>query len=99
MVEGEFSILIFLLRLLKCSLHLFQAIGATFAAMIGSGMVVRSIPYSEGFSGKHVAWLVHSGIMGAVVAPLCFLGGPLLLRAAWYTAGVVGGIYICYMYF
>lgn len=30
--------------------------------------------------------------MGAVVAPLTILGGPLLLRAAWYTAGIVGGL-------
>lgn len=30
--------------------------------------------------------------MGAVVAPLTILGGPLLIRAAWYTAGVVGGL-------
>lgn len=68
------------------------AIGATFAAMIGSGMVVRSMPYTEGFSGKQVAWMVHSGIMGAVIAPLCLMGGPLILRAACYTAGVVGGL-------
>lgn len=34
-------------------------------------------------------WL---GVMGAVVAPLAFLGGPLLIRAAWYTAGIVGGL-------
>lgn len=68
------------------------AIGATFAAMIGSGMLVRSMPYSEGLNGKHLAWVLHSGIMGAVVAPLCFLGGPILIRAAWYTAGVVGGL-------
>ncbi|KFM66226.1 Growth hormone-inducible transmembrane protein, partial [Stegodyphus mimosarum] len=68
------------------------AIGATFAAMIGSGMVVRSIPYSEGLGGKQLAWMVHSGIMGAVVAPLCLLGGPILMRAAWYTAGIVGGL-------
>ncbi|GFY74623.1 growth hormone-inducible transmembrane protein [Trichonephila inaurata madagascariensis] len=68
------------------------AIGATFAAMIGSGMIVRSIPYSEGFGAKQLAWMAHSGIMGAVVAPLCFLGGPILMRAAWYTAGVVGGL-------
>lgn len=27
-----------------------------------------------------------------VVAPLCFVGGPIMLRAAWYTAGVVGGL-------
>lgn len=30
--------------------------------------------------------------MGAVVAPLTILGGPLLVRAAWYTAGIVGGL-------
>lgn len=30
--------------------------------------------------------------MGAVVAPLTLLGGPLLMRAAWYTAGIVGGL-------
>ncbi|XP_074647646.1 growth hormone-inducible transmembrane protein-like [Tubulanus polymorphus] len=67
-------------------------IGATFALMIGSGMVCRSLPYEEGFGAKQIAWLVHSGIMGAVVAPVCLLGGPLLVRAAWYTAGVVGGL-------
>lgn len=59
--------------------------------MIGSGMVVRSMPYQEGLGGKQLAWMVHSGIMGAVVAPICLLGGPILIRAAWYTAGVVGG--------
>lgn len=30
--------------------------------------------------------------MGTVVAPLTILGGPLLIRAAWYTAGIVGGL-------
>lgn len=30
--------------------------------------------------------------MGAVVAPLTLLGGPLMMRAAWYTAGIVGGL-------
>lgn len=60
--------------------------------MIGSGMVVRSMPYTGGFGGKQIAWIVHSGIMGAVVAPLCLMGGPLILRAALYTAGVVGGL-------
>lgn len=29
--------------------------------------------------------------MGAVLAPLCYLGGPVLIRAAWYTAGIVAG--------
>lgn len=62
------------------------------AAMIGSGMVVQGLPYKEGFGAKQMAWLVHTGIVGAVLAPMCLLGGPLVLRAAWYTAGVVGGL-------
>ncbi|CAD6192721.1 unnamed protein product [Caenorhabditis auriculariae] len=64
---------------------------ATMAVMIGSGMVARSIDYDNTLP-KHLAWLVHCGIMGAVLAPLCFLGGPVLTRAAWYTAGIVGGL-------
>lgn len=67
-------------------------IGATFAAMIGAGMLVQSIPYDQSPGPKHLAWLLHSGVMGAVVAPLTILGGPLLIRAAWYTAGIVGGL-------
>ncbi len=61
--------------------------------MIGSGMVVRSLPYKEGIGSKQLAWLVHSSVIGAVIAPLTLLGGPLLVRAACYTAGVVGGKY------
>lgn len=68
------------------------ALGVTLAAMIGSGMVVRGIPYQEGLGAKQMAWLAHTGIVGAVMAPLCLLGGPLVLRAAWYTVGVVGGL-------
>lgn len=67
-------------------------IGATFAAMIGAGMLVQSISYDRSPGPKHLAWLLHSGVMGAVVAPLTILGGPLLIRAAWYTAGIVGGL-------
>lgn len=39
-----------------------------------------------------MAWMTHSAVVGAILAPLCLLGGPLMLRAAWYTAGVVGGL-------
>lgn len=60
--------------------------------MIGSGVVARSIPYEPGFGSKQLAWAVHSAIVGAVVAPLCLVGGPILLRGAWYTAGIVGGL-------
>ncbi|XP_055547528.1 growth hormone-inducible transmembrane protein-like [Wyeomyia smithii] len=64
----------------------------TFAVMIGSGMLAQSIPYSPGFGTKQLAWAAHSAILGAVIAPICFIGGPILVRAAWYTAGVVGGL-------
>lgn len=68
------------------------ALGVTLAAMIGSGMIVQGLPYKEGFGAKQMAWLVHTGVMGAILAPLSFFGGPLLIRAAWYTAGIVGGL-------
>lgn len=60
--------------------------------LIGSSMVCHSIPYSPGFGTKQMAWLVHSAVVGAIIAPLCMVGGPIMLRAAWYTAGVVGGL-------
>jgi FtsH-binding integral membrane protein len=63
-----------------------------FALMIGSGMVAQSIPYSPGFGSKQLAWMAHSAILGAVIAPLCFVGGNIILRAAWYTAGIAGGL-------
>lgn len=69
-----------------------MSIIGTFAVMIGSGMLAQSIPYSPGFGSKQLAWAAHSAILGAVIAPMCFIGGPLLIRAAWYTAGVVGGL-------
>lgn len=65
---------------------------ASMALMIGSGMVARSIPYDSGVGLKQLAWAAHCGIMGAILAPICFVGGPILMRAAWYTAGIVGGL-------
>ncbi|KAI1728268.1 inhibitor of apoptosis-promoting bax1 domain-containing protein [Ditylenchus destructor] len=61
------------------------------ALIVGTGTIARSIPY-ENTMAKHVAWAAHSGVLGAVLAPLCVLGGPALLRAAWYTAGLVAGL-------
>lgn len=31
-------------------------------------------------------------MQGAILAPISFVGGPILLRAALYTAGIVGGL-------
>jgi len=70
----------------------FVAMGVSIAAMIGTGMFARSIPYEEGIGKKQLAWALHCAVLGAVVAPICLLGGPIMLRAAWYTAGMVGGL-------
>lgn len=59
---------------------------------MGTGMLAQSIEYKEGFGAKQMAWLLHTSVLGAMLAPMCFMGGPLLIRAAWYTAGVVGGL-------
>ena len=32
-------------------------------------------------------FVLQCGVLGAVVAPIILLGGPILTRAAWYTAG------------
>lgn len=64
----------------------------TIGAMIGTSMIAQSIPYQEGIGAKQLAWAVHCGVVGAVIAPLCIVGGPLLLRAALYTAGIAGGL-------
>jgi len=68
------------------------AMGVSIAAMIGSSMVARSIPYTPGVGAKQMAWLAHCAVIGCVIAPICLLGGPILTRAAWYTAGMVGGL-------
>ena len=76
----------------KCyEIYICQGMLVSLGAMVGTSMLCQSIPYTEGFGAKQVAWMLHSGVVGAVIAPLCVLGGPLLTRAALYTAGVVGG--------
>lgn len=74
----------------------FQALFGTIAAVIGTGALVRSIPYQEGFGAKQMAWMLHVGVIGAIIAPLTLMGGPILVRAACYTAGIVGGETIMY---
>lgn len=62
------------------------------AAMIATSTLTHSISY-ENTLLKHSAWVLHCSVMGAMLAPLCMLGGPAVLRAAWYTAGITFGIY------
>lgn len=68
-------------------------------AMVATSMACQAIPYSQGFNAKHIAWAVHSSVVGAVIAPLCLLGGPLMVRAALYTSGIVGGTDVSWYHF
>ncbi|KAA0186040.1 hypothetical protein HAZT_HAZT010104 [Hyalella azteca] len=60
--------------------------------MIGTGQAMMAVPYSPGLGTKQMLWLLNCGILGLVVAPVGALGGAIALRAAWYTAGIVGGL-------
>lgn len=62
------------------------------AAVIVSSMVVHAIDYSPGFGPKQMAFVAHTAMIGAILAPLAFVGGPVLIRAALYTAGIAGGL-------
>lgn len=54
---------------------------------------VRSIPYDPDFVGKkQVAWAVHSALLGALLTPLAVIAGPIVYRAAFYTAGIIFGL-------
>ena len=50
------------LYMIACFFPLSQAIGATFAAMIGAGILVRSISYEHSPFPKHLAWMAHAGL-------------------------------------
>lgn len=67
------------------------AIGSM-VALVGSSMLVQSIPYEPGFGPKQLAWVGHCSLLGMILAPLSMFGGPALIRAATYTAGIVGGL-------
>jgi len=58
---------------------------------MGSMIATRSIS-QENYAAKMASWSVFNIAMGATMAPAFFLGGPLVLRAAVYTGGVVGGL-------
>ncbi len=58
--------------------------------MMGTGILCRALPYEPGLGVKQAAWMLHSAVVGVVISPLTILGGPIMLRAALYTAGVVG---------
>ncbi|VDN06241.1 unnamed protein product [Thelazia callipaeda] len=61
------------------------------AAVMASSIAVSLIDYDNKLL-KHAAWLLHAGLMGTFIGPICLMGGPLAIRAAWYTAAIVAGL-------
>lgn len=84
-LSGNFNVRHYHFMLLRIHKNTFQAIAGSLAAMIGAGVLCKSLPYEPGFGPKQMAWILHSSVVGAVIAPMCLLGGPLLVRAAWYV--------------
>lgn len=75
-----------------CERHPIASTVGIIAAMIGSGTAVRAVPYEPGLGVKQGLWLLNAAVLGLAIAPIGVLGGALAVRAAWYTAGVVGGL-------
>lgn len=64
----------------------------TMGLVMGTGALTQSLEYEPGLGMKQLAWAVHCAVMGAVIAPMCFMGGPVLVRALLYTTGIVGAL-------
>ena len=62
-------------------LILFQSLGLFLVGAIGSSMVCRSLPYSpELLLPKLTAFGTMCGVAGISLAPLTFLGGPIVVK-------------------
>ncbi|XP_017119695.1 growth hormone-inducible transmembrane protein [Drosophila elegans] len=64
----------------------------TLGLVMLSGAVAQGLDYEPGFGAKQLAWLTHCAVLGAVLAPMCLLGGPILIKALLYTGGIVGAL-------
>jgi len=61
-------------------------------ALMSSGMVMRGLPYESSLGPKQGAWVLHNAVLGMAILPIVGVGGPIALKAAVYTAGIVGGL-------
>lgn len=64
----------------------------TFGLIIGTSVMCHAVTYEPGFGAKQVCLLMHTAVLGAFIAPLCLLGGSIVLRAAAYTGGLCAGL-------
>ncbi|XP_050687969.1 growth hormone-inducible transmembrane protein-like isoform X3 [Eriocheir sinensis] len=75
-----------------CSRHPIMSTVGILVGLVGTGQAMMSIPYSPGLGAKQMMWLVNCGMLGLAIAPIGALGGAIAIRAAWYTAGIIGGL-------
>ena len=60
--------------------------------------MVRSIPYESGkVSSKHLFWVLHAGIIGAIIAPLTALGRILLIFNLHYIYIYIKSLFKTYL--
>ena len=59
---------------------------------VGAMIVCRSIDFNTSPVPKLLAFGAFTGIMGLTLAPVCMVAGPIVGKAALYTAGIVGGL-------
>jgi growth hormone-inducible transmembrane protein len=69
-----------------------QTFSSSYFQMIGSGMYAESLPFTPGFGVKQIAWASHAAFIGGVFAPICYIGGPTVIRVFWCCAGIFGGL-------
>ncbi|XP_045611430.2 growth hormone-inducible transmembrane protein [Procambarus clarkii] len=75
-----------------CSRHPILSTIGILVGIVGTGQAMMVIPYSPGVGTKQMMWLVNCAMLGLAVAPIGALGGAIAIRAAWYTAGIIGGL-------
>eukprot|EP01138_Halocafeteria_seosinensis_P000072 gb/GECG01000073.1/.p1 GENE.gb/GECG01000073.1/~~gb/GECG01000073.1/.p1 ORF type:complete len:322 (+),score=23.66 gb/GECG01000073.1/:1-966(+) len=67
--------------------------GATIAFGVGSiGALLSTLMTTKNSPAKYGSYLAFTGLTGLSLVPLCYLGGPIILQAAGYTAGIVGSL-------
>lgn len=63
------------------------------ALMMGTGYACQAVPFDGSMLGaKSALYYLHMGVVGAIIAPICAIGGPVCLRAAGATLAIFSGL-------
>lgn len=66
-------------------------------SMIGLGVgsiaaLISTMATEKGSPAKYISYGAFTALAGMSLVPACYLGGPIILQAAGYTAGIVGSL-------